>query len=273
MANPLAGKRVAFIGGGAMAEAIIKGALASGALIGEEVAVSDPVAARLKHLKKTYGARPASSNAKAIEGADAVVIAVKPQAIEAALAPLARRKAEPLFVSIAAGVPLARLAALLGEGARLVRAMPNTPALALAGATALYAGPEAREKDRALAQAIFEAVGVALYVGTEALLDAVTGLSGSGPAFVLTFLEALSDAGVRAGLGRAEASRLAAQTVYGSAKMALESEKNFAGLREMVTSPGGTTIAGLQALEERGFRGAVMGAVEAAVKRARELGG
>jgi pyrroline-5-carboxylate reductase len=179
----------------------------------------------------------------------------------------------PLWVSIAAGVSLAKLAAELPAGARLVRAMPNTPALVRAAATAFVANSAAGAEDRAVAQALFESVGLAWEAPDEALLDAVTGLSGSGPAYVFVFLEALADAGVRAGLPRDAAHRLACQTVYGSAKLALESGLHPGQLKDRVTSPGGTTIAGLARLEAGGFRAAVQAAVEAATRRSRELGG
>jgi pyrroline-5-carboxylate reductase len=181
--------------------------------------------------------------------------------------------ARPLWVSIAAGVPLAALAAALPPGSRIVRAMPNTPALVRAGATAFVASPGCSAGDRALARALFEAVGSAWEAPSEALLDAVTGLSGSGPAYVFVFLEALSDAGVRMGLPRDAATALAIQTVLGAAKLAQETGRHPAALKDQVTSPGGTTIAGLERLEARGFRAAVHEAVAAATRRSKELGG
>jgi pyrroline-5-carboxylate reductase len=178
----------------------------------------------------------------------------------------------PLWISIAAGVSLAALAAHLPAGARVVRAMPNTPALVRAGATAYAANANAKAADLALAEAVFESVGLVWRAPDEGLLDAVTGLSGSGPAYVFVFLEALGDAGVRAGLPRDAAYRLAFQTVYGAARLALESELHPGELKDRVTSPGGTTIAGLARLEAGGFRAAILDAVEAATRRSRELG-
>jgi len=181
--------------------------------------------------------------------------------------------ARPLWVSIAAGVPLATLAAALPPGAHIVRAMPNTPALVRSGATAFVAGAACSAQDRALARALFEGVGLAWEAPSEALLDAVTGLSGSGPAYVFVFLEALSDAGVRMGLPRDAATALATQTVLGAAKLAQETGRHPAALKDQVTSPGGTTIAGLERLEAHGFRAAIHEAVAAATRRSKELGG
>jgi pyrroline-5-carboxylate reductase len=204
------------------------------------------------------------------------VLAVKPAIVVPALAALAslpedvRRR--PLWVSIAAGVPIAKLAAALPAGARIVRAMPNTPALVRAGATAFVANADATPADRAAARRLFEAVGYAWEAPNEGLLDAVTGLSGSGPAYVFVFLEALADAGVAAGLPRDAAYQLAFHTVQGSAKLALETGRHPGSLKDQVTSPGGTTIAGLERLEAGGFRAALYEAVAAATRRARELG-
>jgi pyrroline-5-carboxylate reductase len=178
----------------------------------------------------------------------------------------------PLWVSIAAGVPIARLEAQLPEGARVVRAMPNTPALVRTGATAICGNARVTRDDLAAARALFDSVGITWEAPSEDLLDPVTGLSGSGPAYVFAFLEALTEAGEQAGLPAEAAARLAAQTVYGAAKLALESDRTPAELREQVSSPGGTTLAGLARLEAAGFRAAVRDAVAAATRRAGELG-
>jgi pyrroline-5-carboxylate reductase len=180
--------------------------------------------------------------------------------------------AKPLWISIAAGVSLAAIESALPRAARVVRAMPNTPALVRAGATAYTANAACNPEDRALAKALFEGVGLAWECPSESLLDAVTGLSGSGPAYVFVLLEALSDAGVRMGLPRDAATALATQTVLGSAKLAQETGRHPAALKDQVTSPGGTTIAGLERLEAGGFRAAVHEAVAAATKRSKELG-
>jgi len=275
MAAPgaLAGKRIGFVGGGAMAEALLGGLLAAGVPV-ERLAASDPDPGRRKLLGEAFGIATHHDNADAVAGSDLVVLAVKPQVVESVLHALRDSAcSRPLWVSIAAGVPIAKLAALLPEGARIVRAMPNTPALVRAGATGLAASSRASPGDREAAIQLFESVGVCWEAQNEALLDAVTGLSGSGPAYVFVFLEALGDAGVRMGLPREAAYRLAFQTVLGAAKLAQESGRHPAALKDQVTSPGGTTIAGLERLEAGGFRAAVYEAVAAATRRSRELGG
>ncbi len=276
MADALADLRVGFVGGGAMAEALIAGLVAAGAAAGR-LRAADPVPARREHLARRFGLHTSASNAEIVAESDVVVIAVKPGLVTEVLAGItaasAAAAARPLWVSIAAGVPLAQLSASLSPGARVVRAMPNTPALVRAGATALVAGGSCSAADRTLARALFETVGAVWEAPAEGLLDAVTGLSGSGPAYVFVFLEALSDAGVRVGLPREAASLLACQTVLGAARLALETGRHPAQLKDQVTSPGGTTIAGLERLEAGGLRAAVYEAVAAATARSRELGG
>jgi pyrroline-5-carboxylate reductase len=197
---------------------------------------------------------------------------VKPQVIDTVLAEIAAAvDAKKLVISIAAGVTLARIEKALTPGSRAVRVMPNTPALVLAGAAAIAGGTGATSDDLGLAQSIFDSVGRSVIV-EEKLMDAVTGLSGSGPAYVFLIIDALSDAGVKAGLPRQLALELAAQTVYGSAKMVLETKEHPGKLRDMVTSPGGTTIEGLHALEKGKLRATLMNAVEAATARSKELG-
>jgi pyrroline-5-carboxylate reductase len=267
--------RVGFLGGGAMGEALAAGVLAAGARR-ERVRAADPDPARRKRLEQALGIAAGDDNASVVEASDVVVLAVKPGLVAHVLAALGgpgeRALARPLWVSIAAGVPLAALAAALPPGARIVRAMPNTPALVRAGATAFVANAPCGGADRALARTLFEAVGSAWEAPAEALLDAVTGLSGSGPAYVFVFLEALSDAGVRMGLPRDAATALAIQTVLGAARLAQETGRHPAALKDQVTSPGGTTIAGLERLEAHGFRAAVHEAVAAATRRSKELG-
>jgi len=269
----LDGVRIGFLGAGAMAEALAGGLVQSGAVAPEALRASDPDPARRKHLEERLGIGCSADNEAVAAESDAVVVAVKPDKVEAVLAALAPHRERPLWISIAAGVSLARLRGALSEGARVVRAMPNTPAQVHAGATALCAAPTATDRDRAVARALFTAVGTVWEAPSEDLLDAVTGLSGGGPAYVFVFLEALADAGVRAGLPREAAARLAAQTVFGAAKLVLESGLHPAQLKDRVTSPGGTTIAGLERLEARGLRGALYAAVEAATARSRELRG
>jgi pyrroline-5-carboxylate reductase len=268
----LEGKRVGFLGGGAMTEALAGGLLAAG-LSPDQLCAADPDPARRKHLEERLGIETSADNEMAASGRHVVVLATKPGLVETALASAGARGGSdgPLWISIAAGVPLARLAAALPEGERIVRAMPNTPALVRAGATAIAANDAASESDVALASALFESVGICWVAPDEALLDAVTGLSGSGPAFVFVFLEALADAGVRVGLPRDAASRLATQTVLGAAQLASEAGRQPAQLKDQVTSPGGTTIAGLERLEAGGLRAAVYDAVAAATRRSKEL--
>ncbi len=266
--------RIGFLGGGAMGQALLRGLLARG-VAADRLAVADPSAA-CREAAAAMGVPAHDSNPEVVAQSDVVVLAVKPQILPEVLGALRILDEDtlraPLWISIAAGVSLEALEEELPKGARVVRTMPNTPAQVSMGATALVANGSATESDRALAKALFESVGIAWEAPQEELLDAVTGLSGSGPAYVFVFLEALGDAGVRAGLPRDAAYRLAAQTVMGSARLVLESGRHPADLKDQVTSPGGTTIAGLGELEAGGFRAAVGRAVAAAVERSRELG-
>jgi pyrroline-5-carboxylate reductase len=266
------GKKIAFLGTGNMAEALVKGILRGGAATPSEIVCAEPREERRKEIERLYGVKAIASNLEAAAAADVVILSVKPQILDPVLDEVAPAvDGRKVILSIAAGVPIARIAARLPAGTRIVRSMPNTPALVGAGAAALSGGPHATAEDVALAVRLLEAVGTAVVVA-EPLLDAVTGLSGSGPAFVYLFVEALADGGVKAGLPRAEALQLAAQTVLGAARLVLESGEHPGRLKDQVTSPGGTTIAGVHALEKAGFRGAVIDAVEAAAKRSRELG-
>jgi len=264
-------KRIGFVGGGNMAEAIIKGLLAGG-VPAADLAVSEPSQARCTVLSERYDIPVMSDNAALFATSDIVILAVKPQVCGLALREVsAPFPAGKLVISIMAGVKTGAIETLLPAGARVVRAMPNTPALVLAGATAICRGSQATEEDLSLARRIFDLVGTSCALD-EKLLDAVTGLSGSGPAFVLTFIEALSDAGVKNGLARDTATALAAQTVYGTAKLLLETREHPAVLKGNVASPGGTTIAGMHQLDRDGFRAATINAVDVAVARSKELG-
>ncbi len=272
MDGALARRRVGVIGAGAMGEALAGGLLAAG-LARERLTMADPDAGRRAACEALLGIVAHAENAPVVAASDVVLLAVKPQVVDAALASLGEHAGgERLWISIAAGVPLARLARGLPPGARCVRAMPNTPALVRAGATAFVSNAHASEEDRAVARALFECVGIAWEAPDEALLDAVTGLSGSGPAYVFVLLEALADAGVRVGLPRAAAAELATQTVLGAARLVAETGRHPAELKDQVTSPGGTTIAGLERLEAGGLRAAIHDAVAAATRRSRELG-
>ncbi len=269
----LAGKRLAFIGGGNMAEALLKGFLEARLFPPKSVCVSDVREDRLAVLAGTYGVETTPDNAVAARQGDILLLAVKPQVIRPVLEGL-RPVVSPakLLVSIVAGVSTTALEEQCAQPVRVIRVMPNTPALVQEGASALTRGRHASEEDLALARQLFSAVGTTVTVG-ESLMDAVTGLSGSGPAYVFVIIEALADAGVRAGLPREVAQALAAQTVRGAARMVLETGKHPGALKDMVASPGGTTNAGLHALERGALRGTLMDAVAAATRRSRELGG
>jgi pyrroline-5-carboxylate reductase len=262
----------AFLGAGNMASALLRGAILSG-LSPQGFGASDVDAAALAKLASELGIRSFGDNASAAGWADVIVLAVKPQVLPAVLAQIAPQlKSDALVISIAAGVPIARISAGLGGHRRIVRAMPNTPALVGAGATALAADASVSTEEWETALALFRGTGLVVQV-EEKLIDGVTALSGSGPGYVFVIIEALSDAGVREGLPRDVATRLAAQTLLGAAKMVLETGTHPAALKDAVTSPAGTTIAGLAALERGGLRAALQAAVEAAAKRAKELGG
>jgi len=264
-------KKIGFIGGGNMAEAIIKGLLAGG-VPSSEIAVAEPVEQRRAFLRDSYGVNVAAANQSVVSGCSVLILSIKPQIAELVLGEVAATVApDQLLISIMAGVKTATIEALLPAKSRVIRVMPNTPALVMEAASAICAGAGASSGDVSLARRIFDLIGKT-FVLEEKLLDAVTGLSGSGPAYVYTFIEALSDAGVKNGLPRDIATALAAQTVYGSARLILETREHPAILREKVTSPGGTTIAGLAALEQHGFRSAIIRAVDAATLRSKELG-
>ncbi len=265
-------RRIGFVGGGNMANAIIRGAFASGALQPGRVRISDVSEDLLGRRAREHGITTTSNNRELVEWADIVVFAVKPQVLTAVLNGCADAVSkDALVISIVAGVPAGVFESKLPTGARVVRVMPNTPALALAGATALAAGANATADDLATTKTLFDSVGRTVILD-ESLIDAVTGLSGSGPAYVMLVIEALADGGVKVGLPRDTALLLAAQTVYGSAKLLLELGEHPGRLKDMVTSPGGTTIAGVHALERAGLRRALMDAVEAATERGHELG-
>jgi pyrroline-5-carboxylate reductase len=262
--------RFAFIGGGVMAEALIRAVLARGLASPEEIAVADPVEARREALA-ALGARAVAANAEAAAGADLVVLASKPSVVPTALQPLSGvLTSKQLVVSIAAGVPLRTLESLVPAGVPVVRVMPNTPAQVGAGAAAFCRGTHATEAHAAQVTEFLNAAGACVEV-PESLMDAVTGLSGSGPAFVCLVIEALADGGVQMGLPRPVALTLAAQTVMGTGQLILESGDHPAVWKGRVATPGGTTIAGLAALEAGGLRSALINAVGAATRRSREL--
>jgi pyrroline-5-carboxylate reductase len=265
-------QHIGFIGAGQMATALAQGFIKAGLTCGERVMAGDPAADAAARFADVTGARTTTDNLQVASEADVIFLAVKPQQIEGVLAKLRGMvSGEKVVVSIAAGIRLAVLAEGLGEGVRLVRVMPNTPSLVGQGACGYCLGENASPDDGRLVHKLLSAVGVAYQVD-EKLMDAVTGLSGSGPAFAYIIIEALSDGGVRMGLPRPVATALAAQTVKGAAEMVLSTGDHPGLLKDRVTSPGGTTITGIQALETGGLRGSLMAAVEAATRRSIELG-
>jgi pyrroline-5-carboxylate reductase len=265
-------RTLGFIGAGNMASALIRGLIESNFVSTDGARASDPSAERRKTMQVEFGITVHAENRPVIEASDVIVVAVKPQVVAEVLADL-RSAYQPrhLIISLLAGVPIARFQSALPDGARIVRAMSNTPALVRAGATALAGGEFATDDDLTLSRDLFSQVGTTAILD-ESLLDAVTGLSGSGPAYVMLVIEALADGGVKMGLSREVAQRFAAQTLYGAAKLLLESNAHPGVLKDRVASPGGTTIAGLYALEQRGVRRALMSAVVAATERSIELG-
>jgi pyrroline-5-carboxylate reductase len=263
-------ERIAFLGGGVMASAILRSLLSSGLITPDQATISDPAEAGRSNAA-SLGAKATASNSEAAAGADVVVLAVKPHFVATVLSEVsATLEPGQLLVSIAAGVTLAQLEALAPQNP-VVRVMPNTPVQVGAGAVAFSRGSRATAEHAALVEQLFNAGGICLEV-TEPQLDAVTGLSGSGPAYVCLIIEALADGGVRMGLPRTTALKLAAQTLLGGAQLVLETGEHPAALKDRVATPGGTTSAGLAALEEGAVRSALIKAVEAATLRSRELG-
>lgn len=265
-------KKVGIIGGGNIGEALIKGLLNTGYIPRENILVSDVRQESLRNLKDNYGVLTSSSNKELVLKCEITIIAVKPQVIKEVLQEISPVvKPSQLFISVAAGIPLQFLSQHLGEEIKIIRAMPNTPVLVQEGITAICCRKSIKEEDLQVAQEIFESIGKVVKVD-ESLMDAVTGLSGSGPAYFLFILEALIDAGVKMGLSREVSSLLTVQTCLGTAKLVLATSEHPAKLRDKVTSPGGTTIYGLHALEEGKVRASLIRAVEVATLRSQELG-
>lgn len=264
--------KLGFLGAGKMASALAKGFIHAGLATGDSIIASDPSEAARASIAKDAGIRTADSNIDVLKSAPVIILAVKPDQVSAVLAEVRPHFTDAhLLISIAAGVTLARMETALPAGAKVVRVMPNTPALVGASASGFALGQAAGAGEAQLVQKLFSAVGTAYQV-KESLLDAVTGLSGSGPAYVFLMIEALSDGGVAAGLPRDIATQLAAQTLLGSAKLLLETGQHPGALKDMVTSPGGTTIDGLHELEKGGLRAALINAVRAAAEKSRKLG-
>ena len=266
-------KKIAIIGTGNMGEALISGLIVSGSSKPKSIICTDVRESKLEEIKKEYGVRIAANNVEAVEAADIIIYAVKPQIIAAVLKETAEKlDMSKLVISIAAGVPMAAIESCLNKDLRLIRVMPNIAASVKEAASAIAAGGHATKEDIDLAMAIFNSIGKSIFLKENYLMDAITGLSGSGPAYIFLIVDALADAGVKMGLAREEALFLSTQTVLGAAKMLLETQEHPGQLKDRVTSPGGTAIAGLATLEEGGLRTTLIRAVEAATNRSRELG-
>jgi len=266
-------KKIGFIGGGNMAEALISGLVHSDAARPENIICSDIREEPLAELQRKYGIATTTSNIEVAEKAEILIYATKPQILASVLRETAGvLDKSKLIISIAAGVPLAAIQSGLQKELRLIRVMPNICAFVKESATAIAAGKYVEEGDIELAKAIFDSVGISVFIKENILMDAFTGLSGSGPAYVFLIIDAMADAGVKMGLSRKDSLLLSTQTVLGSAKLLLESKEHPGQLKDRVTSPGGTSIAGIHTLEQGGLRTTIMDAVEAATNRSRELG-
>jgi pyrroline-5-carboxylate reductase len=268
----LTNKRIGIIGSGNMARALVSGLLRTDRAERELLTVSNHKKEKCELFTREFGVETTSDNSAVVERSDIVVLAIKPQVMRKVLREVSSRvTAEKLVISIAAGVSLESIEKLLPKNTRVVRVMPNIPAIVDAGISAISAGSYVQEGDLKTAEAIFSAVGRTVFVD-EDQLDAVTGLSGSGPAYIFLIIDALADAGVKVGLSRDVALELAAQTVLGAAKLLIETGEHPGKLKDRVTSPGGTAIAGIHTLEEGGLRTTLINAVERASQRSRELG-
>jgi pyrroline-5-carboxylate reductase len=266
------GKTISFLGGGNMTEAMVCGLLKSGLSRPDDVWATDILPDRRTYLQSRFKIRTVGGNSEAAKAAEILVLCVEPQVLDEVLDQVRSVVSpEALVISVAAGYSIARVQAHLRPEARIVRVMPNTPSSVLEGMSAMAVGPNVSTEETRLAARIFESVGKVVEID-ERLMDAVTGLSGSGPAYVYLMIEALADGGVKMGLPRPVAELLAAQTVLGSARMLLESGEHPGRLKDRVASPGGTTIAGLHKLEKGRLRATLIDAVEASAKRSKELG-
>ena len=267
-------KKTGFIGAGNMAEAMVKGLLGSGNFKKKDITLSDVDPGRLSYLSSQYGVTTTSDNTEAVKTSDVVIFSVKPQILPAVCGEIRNvATTDKLYVSIAAGVKHSFIKKLVGRDIKLARVMPNAPSLVLEGASCVYFGEDFSVEEEDLILGILGSLGKAFRVDSEGVMDAVTALSGSGPAFVSIFIEALCDGAVKMGLSRKLATDLAAQTVLGTSKMIQESAKHPAEIKDMVASPGGTTATGIHSLERGGFRAAVISAVESAARRSAELSG
>jgi len=265
-------KKTGFIGAGNMAEAMVKGLIASGSFKKKEIVLSDVDPARLSYLSSQYGVMTTSDNKEVVRTSDIVIFSVKPQTISFVCGEVRNvATTDKLYVSIAAGVKHSSIKTLIGREIKLARVMPNTPSLVLEGASCIYFGEGFSGDEEDLILKILGALGKAFRLEDEGIMDAVTALCGSGPAFVSIFIEALCDGAVKMGLSRKLAIDLAAQTVLGTSKMIQQSTVHPAEIKDMVTSPGGTTASGIHSLEQGGFRATVISAIESAARRSAEL--
>ena len=266
-------KKISIIGTGNMGEALVSGLISSGTAKPENIICTDIRGDKLKSVKERYDVVTTEDNIKAVEASEIVIYAVKPQIIASVLKETAHvLDMSKLIISIAAGVPLAAIESCLKKDLRLIRVMPNIAAFVKESASVLAAGKNASKDDIKLAMAIFDSMGKSIFIKENILMDAITGLSGSGPAYIFLIVDALADAGVKVGLSREDALFLSIQTVLGSAKLLLETKEHPGRLKDMVTSPGGTAIAGIHTLEKGGLRTTLINAVEVATKRSKELG-
>lgn len=266
-------KKIAIIGTGNMGEALVSGLLGSGSSKPKNIICTDVRQHKLDDIKSKYKVRTTTSNLKAVAEADIIIYAVKPQIMAATLTETAAKlDMSKLVISIAAGVPLAAMESCISKDLRLIRVMPNIAAFVKEAASAIAAGAHATKEDVSLAMEIFNSIGKCIFLKENYLMDAITGLSGSGPAYIFLIVDALADAGVKMGLARQDSLFLAAQTVLGAAKLLIETQEHPGQLKDKVTSPGGTAIAGLATLESGGLRTTLINAVEAATNRSKELG-
>ena len=269
----LRNKKICILGTGNMGEALVSGLISSASSKPENIICTDVREAKLKAIKEKYGVQTKPDNIEAVAGSDIVIYAVKPQIMAAVLNETAQKlDMSKLIISIAAGVPMEAIESRLSKKLRLIRVMPNIAAAVKEAATAVAAGKHATKEDIKLAMAIFNSIGKTVFIPENYLMDAITGLSGSGPAYIFLIAEAMADAGVKVGLSRQDALFLSAQTVLGAAKMLIETQEHPGQLRDRVTSPGGTAIAGLATLEQGGLRTTLINAVEVATNRSKELG-
>ncbi len=266
-------KKIAIIGTGNMGEALVSGLLGSGSSKPKNIICTDVRQHKLDDIKSKYKVRTTTSNLKAVAEADIIIYAVKPQIMAATLTETAAKlDMSKLVISIAAGVPLAAMESCISKDLRLIRVMPNIAAFVKEAASAIAAGAHATKEDISLAMEIFNSIGKCIFLKENYLMDAITGLSGSGPAYIFLIVDAFADAGVKMGLARQDSLFLAAQTILGAAKLLIETQEHPGQLKDKVTSPGGTAIAGLATLESGGLRTTLINAVEAATNRSKELG-